>query len=105
MPEQSSKFFRNDVCQYFPCHKTANPENFNCLFCFCPLHYRLDCGGAYKIRPSGAKDCSGCIFPHQPQNYDKILEKLRQKVDPDKLLACQIVEEKQDQNNSEGDKN
>ena len=31
-------FFSNRECEYFPCHKGADPENFNCLFCYCPLY-------------------------------------------------------------------
>ena len=30
-------FFQNRECEYFPCHKTSRPEDFNCLFCYCPL--------------------------------------------------------------------
>ena len=26
-------FFQNRECEFFPCHKGADPENFNCLFC------------------------------------------------------------------------
>ena len=29
----SHMFFRNPDCQFFPCHPTNDPENFNCLFC------------------------------------------------------------------------
>lgn len=26
------KFFSHKDCEYFPCHKDVDPENFNCLF-------------------------------------------------------------------------
>lgn len=40
------KFFQNRECEYFPCHKTNDPEHFNCLFCFCPLYALGErCGG------------------------------------------------------------
>mgnify|MGYP000051950745 CR=1 FL=1 len=32
------QFFCNRECEYFPCHKNADPDNFNCLFCYCPLY-------------------------------------------------------------------
>ena len=32
------KFFSHRECEYFPCHKGADPERFNCLFCYCPLY-------------------------------------------------------------------
>ena len=66
-------FFQNTACEYFPCHETKHPERFNCLFCYCPL-YALgrNCGGNFRYTPSGIKDCSACLFPHRPENYDRI---------------------------------
>lgn len=70
-------FFSHTECEAFPCHKGLATEKFNCLFCFCPL-YSLgdDCGGNFKILKNGVKDCSYCIFPHNKDNYGKIIEKL-----------------------------
>ena len=31
-------FFQHKECEFFPCHKTNKPEDFNCLFCYCPLY-------------------------------------------------------------------
>ena len=31
-------FFQHTACEFFPCHETAHPEDFNCLFCYCPLY-------------------------------------------------------------------
>ena len=72
-PEQHYRFFQNRECEFFPCHPTARPEDFNCLFCFCPL-YALGrrCGGRFSYTPDGVKDCSACLVPHRPENYDKI---------------------------------
>ncbi len=66
-------YFCNKECEYFPCHPTGGREEFNCLFCYCPL-YTLgeDCGGNFRYLPNGHKDCSGCIFPHLPENYDAV---------------------------------
>ena len=68
------KFFAHRQCEFFPCHQGADPERFNCLFCFCPL-YALGraCGGAYTYNERGVKDCMGCTFPHRPENYDRLL--------------------------------
>lgn len=73
---QGYDFFQNRACQYFPCHKGADAENFSCLFCYCPL-YALGrrCGGAFRYTPSGVKDCSRCAFPHKRENYDAVLER------------------------------
>ena len=71
------EFFQNRECEYFPCHQGADPENFNCLFCYCPLYALGDeCGGAFCYLPNGIKDCSNCLKPHRRGNYDKIMEKM-----------------------------
>ena len=31
-------YFSNTACEYYPCHPDADPDNFNCLFCYCPLY-------------------------------------------------------------------
>lgn len=69
-------FFQHKECEFFPCHKTNKPEDFNCLFCYCPL-YALGnrCGGNFIYTESGFKDCTNCIFPHVRDNYPKILER------------------------------
>ena len=70
------KFFCNRACEYFPCHENADPENFNCLFCYCPL-YALgeNCHGNFQYTKNGIKDCSNCQFPHKRENYEKILSR------------------------------
>lgn len=70
-------FFQNKDCEYFPCHKTSDTENFNCLFCYCPL-YALgeNCGGNFTYTDGGIKDCSGCLIPHKRANYDLICKKM-----------------------------
>lgn len=70
-----ARFFQNRDCPYFPCHKTADPDLFNCHFCYCPL-YCLDdqCGGTFRYTEKGVKDCTGCLRPHSPEHYDEILE-------------------------------
>lgn len=73
----SYRYFQNRKCEYFPCHPGANPENFNCLFCYCPL-YALgkECGGAFTYTKEGVKDCSQCVKPHREENYERIMEKM-----------------------------
>ena len=72
-------FFQNKECEYFPCHKTANPEAFSCLFCYCPLYALGDqCGGNFTYTEQGIKDCTDCLRPHCRENYQKILEKMPQ---------------------------
>ena len=67
-------YFQNRECEYFPCHKGANPENFNCLFCYCPLYALGDkCGGAFRYLEDGTKSCEGCLIPHRKENYGRIL--------------------------------
>jgi Zn-finger protein len=69
-------FFQNTACEYFPCHAGVDAADFNCLFCFCPLHHREDCGGAFYLLADGTKDCSACTFPHARDSYGEVLAKL-----------------------------
>ncbi len=69
-------FFCNQECEYFPCHKTKHPENFNCLFCYCPLYtLREHCGGNFRYTENGIKDCTNCILPHKRENYGYVIGK------------------------------
>ena len=80
------KFFSNTKCEYFPCHKTNDPENFNCLFCYCPLYALKDkCGGNFRYTEKGIKDCTNCTLPHQRKNYDYIIGKFKEIVEITKL--------------------
>ena len=73
---ENYKFFQHRECEFFPCHKTEDEENFNCLFCYCPL-YALgeNCGGNFKYTQDGIKDCSDCLVPHKKKNYEYIMNK------------------------------
>jgi len=64
--EEESSFFRNTSCPYFPCHAGVDPNEFNCLFCYCPL-YALGpaCGGNYRYTTGGIKDCTDCTALHR----------------------------------------
>ncbi|MDD6000341.1 MAG: cysteine-rich small domain-containing protein [Lachnospiraceae bacterium] len=79
--EFSSRYFCNTDCEYFPCHTGATEQKFNCLFCYCPMHPYEHCLGApsYLTLADGTqiKDCSHCLFPHQPEHYDAIMEFLK----------------------------
>ena len=68
-------FFSNRKCEYYPCHEGADPENFNCLFCYCPLYFLGNrCGGNFRYTEKGVTDCSGCRIPHKRENYGHIVE-------------------------------
>ena len=73
---ENYSFFQHRECEYFPCHATDEPENFNCLFCYCPL-YALgrSCGGNFRYTESGVKDCTNCRVPHERENYRKIISR------------------------------
>lgn len=69
-------FYQNKDCEYFPCHEGIPVEEFNCLFCYCPL-YTLgeQCRGNYEYLNNGIKSCEHCTFPHLKENYMPILER------------------------------
>ena len=71
----SSTFFENRACRYYPCH--TGLSEINCLFCYCPLYGLRDCPGTYtyvKTR-SGArvKSCMHCDFPHRRENCGAVI--------------------------------
>lgn len=70
------KYFQNNKCEFFPCHEMNATENFNCLFCFCPLYALKDkCGGNFKYTKD-IKDCSNCNIPHGKNGYEFIMSKM-----------------------------
>lgn len=79
--KNSYKFFQNKDCEYFPCHKFKKTELFNCMFCYCPLYFlNENCTGNFNIietTEGKIKDCTKCIFPHIHNNYDKVLQILK----------------------------
>ena len=85
METENYKFFQHKTCEFFPCHETKDVENFNCLFCYCPLYERRHCPGNPEYiksrRENGSevqiKSCMKCTFPHQAENYDVIMQFLR----------------------------
>ncbi|SHH14881.1 cysteine-rich small domain-containing protein [Tepidibacter thalassicus] len=75
---ENYKFVQNTKCEYFPCHKTNDKENFNCLFCFCPLYALKDkCGGNFTYN-NDIKDCSNCTIPHSKNGYEHIMSKIEE---------------------------
>lgn len=76
--DNSHRFFENRDCKYFPCHKGLS--DFNCLFCYCPMYSRENCPGNPKYvekKGRNVKVCTDCTFPHEPDNYDRIIQELK----------------------------
>lgn len=70
------KKFQHRECEFFPCHKGVPEEDFNCLFCYCPLYMLKDkCGGNFSYA-HGIKDCSGCTKPHDKGGYNHVMSKI-----------------------------
>lgn len=71
----SYKFFTNELCEFYPCH---DMKHINCLFCRCPAYHDDCCPGIVKgygviILENGVKDCSGCVYNHEPCNYEEMM--------------------------------
>ena len=63
-------FVQNRDCEFFPCHEGIAAEDFNCLFCYCPLYTLGEaCGGNCRYTDTGVKSCEACGFPHKRENY------------------------------------
>ena len=81
-PTNGAGYFANRDCPYFPCHAGADPAAFNCLFCYCPLYALGEgCGGDFRYTDKGIKDCSGCLFPHDPNHYAAVLARFPELAD------------------------
>ena len=61
------KFFENKKCEYYPCHKGI--DKINCIFCYCPWFN----GCEFKKH----RECKDCLFPHHKENYDDMVEGLK----------------------------
>ena len=75
----SYKYFENRDCKYYPCHETKGEKGLNCLFCYCPLYHLDNCpGNPSFIEKTGRqiKVCTACTFPHEEENYEKIVRML-----------------------------
>lgn len=74
---ENYKYFKNEKCEYFPCHPIEEDGFFNCLFCYCPL-YSLgsECGGNFTWSEKGVKNCSSCSIPHGKAGYDHVRSKI-----------------------------
>ncbi len=73
--KSGSSFFQNRSCEYFPCHEGVDPDEFNCLFCYCPL-YALGrrCGGNYQYTEKGYKSCAECTLLHEGDAGERIVK-------------------------------
>ncbi len=79
--ENSSRFFANKDCQYYPCHKGL--EELNCMFCYCPFYQEEKCPGNpawLDLDGRIVKDCTDCVFPHRPESYDVIIRWISEKI-------------------------
>ncbi len=69
------KFFQNKKCEYFPCHQLKE-DNFNCLFCYCPLYYLKEkCGGKYQYLEENIKSCENCTIVHNGEEAYELVQK------------------------------
>ncbi len=79
---ENYKFFQNNKCEYFPCHKNIEKNKFNCIFCFCPLYLLgINCEGEYKILENGIKSCECCKKVHYgSEAYDNVMKIIQEKI-------------------------
>ncbi len=97
---ENFKFFSHRQCEYFPCHElkgNKSEEDFNCLFCYCPLYaLGADCGGNY-VYYKEVKDCSSCLIPHSRKAYDYIASRFNEiKKLAEERLPAELCDESAD---------
>lgn len=83
MRKNDFNHFQNRECRYFPCHGkergtgSVPVEDFNCLFCYCPLYLVEDCGGKYTMEDYG-KNCMECTRNHDKDSWKFIVSRIRE---------------------------
>ena len=64
--KNSSRFFRNTFLRPLSVPSNADPETFNCLFCYCPLYFLPECIGTPRWNANGIKDCTSAASRISP---------------------------------------
>lgn len=76
---ENYKYFVNKNCEYYPCHRGVDPEEWSCLFCYCPWFWHCGSKGKDGIL------CPDCIMPHDRNRWCMIQRGLASiKVEEDK---------------------
>lgn len=72
MRSNSYRFFQNRECKFFPCHEVQDEDDFNCLFCYCPLYLDDNCIGSPGIyhNRAGTADKGLQLVPGGSQSGD-----------------------------------
>ena len=71
-------YFEHRDCPYYPCHKDI--AGINCLFCYCALYHKENCPGNPVWKENDGhriKSCIDCTFPHKKENYEAVIQCLR----------------------------
>ena len=62
--EDKYSFFAHRECEFFTCNPGADPDRFNCLFCYCPLYcLGKNCGGNFTVLETGSRIAAAVCFP------------------------------------------
>ena len=86
------RFFSHKECEYFPCHEGVAEEDFNCLFCYCPLYFLGEaCGGNFEYTKKGVKNCMNCARPHIRENYDLMIGRLKEAMKIAADVKCSVA--------------
>lgn len=89
--ENSHRYYKNSDCKYYPCHEGADPNCFNCMFCYCPLYFLgEECGGNFHYTKNGVKDCSACLIPHSEGGYEHVVDKVSEAIQKQRKGEKQI---------------
>ena len=76
--DNSTTFFANRDCRFYPCHE--HDDDINCMFCYCPLYHLDDCPGEYVMTEKDGrmiKNCKDCTYPHVAENFPNIIRILK----------------------------
>ena len=87
-------FFSHKKCEYFPCHKGADPEELQLpVLLLSAVRAGREMRREFPYTENGIKDCTGCLVPHRRENYGYITGKYRE--------LAQMMKEQRERRESE----
>ena len=86
------KGFKNNACEFWPCHPEEEMDGMGCLACYCPLYF-LSCPGNYTRLPDGRKDCHKCTLTHRKGGWEIVQQYFFSKEAPKPDKFIRMVED------------
>ena len=72
-------YFSHKKCEFFPCHKNADPDDFKLSVLLLPaICLGEKCGGNFRYTERELKTAQNCMLPHKRKNYGYVTGKYQE---------------------------